>query len=66
MMSRNNTAERRVQPRQPLKVLPEVPVFRAIGIQAVAAAAMQRRSTPRHQDVVRELPPLLRKDKFVD
>ena len=66
MMSRNNNAERRVQARRPLKVQPEVPAFRAIGIQAVAAAAMQRRAAPRHQDVVRELPPLLRKDKFVD
>lgn len=68
-MTRHSTAEQRVRLR-PLKVQPEVPAFRAIGIQAVAAAALQRRHAPRHQDavqdVVRELPPLLRKDKFVD
>ena len=67
-MPRNNAAERHIQPRRPLKVQPEVPAFRAIGIQAVAAAApLQRRAAPRHQEVVlTELPPLLRKDKFVD
>jgi hypothetical protein len=70
-MSRNNAAEHHVQPRRPLKVQPEVPAFRAIGIQAVAAAApLQRRPAPRHQEMVQEmvteLPPLLRKDKFID
>jgi hypothetical protein len=67
IMPKNNAAERHVQPRRPLKVQPEVPAFRAIGIQAVAAAApLQRRAAPRHQTVVSELPPLLRKDKFID
>jgi hypothetical protein len=66
-MPRDNAAERHIQPRRPLKVQPEVPAFRAIGISAVAAAApLQRRAAPRHQEAVLELPPLLRKDKFVD
>ena len=64
-MPRKTAAERHGQPRQPSKVQPEVPPFHAIGIQAVAAAApMQRRAAPRK--VAKELPPLLRKDKFVD
>ena len=56
---------RKREVKRPLKVQPEVPPFRAIGIQAVAAAApLQRRTPPRK--VAKELPPLLRKEKFVD
>ena len=65
-MSRRITAEPRARAKPPLKVHPEVPPFRAIGIAAVAAAAMPRRPQPRHQEAVKELPPLLRKDKFID
>ena len=65
-MSRQVHAEPRAPAKRPLKVQPEVPPFRAIGIAAVAAAAMARRSQPRRQEAVKELPPLLRKDKFED
>jgi hypothetical protein len=50
-MPRKNAAKRHVQPR--LKA--EVPPFRAIGIQAVAAAApLQRRAAPRPKKVANE------------
>jgi hypothetical protein len=47
--------KRHVQPRQQLKVQPEVPPFRAIGIQTLAPApSLQRRTAPRPKKVANE------------